>query len=90
LKDKKRSLIVYKITLLFVYIWIITFTVLRIFPVWSFIVLLVTPMIIRSFKLANRNYAKITELLPVNALTIGLHLLTTLLFAAAFIIDILI
>ncbi len=90
LKNKKRSLIVYKITLLFVYIWIVTFTVLRIFPVWSFIVLLVTPMIIRSFKLANRNYDKIMELLPVNALTIGLHLLTTLLLAAAFIIDILI
>jgi len=90
LKDKQRSLIVYKITLLSVYIWIVTFTVMRIFPIWSFIVLLVTPMIIRSFKLANQNYDKIMELLPVNALTIGLHLLTTLLFAAAFIIDILI
>ncbi len=88
LKEKRRSLDLYKGSLIFAYCWLVFFTILNVFPIWSLLVLITFPMVLRAFKIADKNYDKIMELLPVNAMTIGLHLIFTLLFAAAFIIDV--
>ena len=87
MKVKHRSLILYKLLLIFVFLWLTGFTILNIFPIWTLLTLLTLPMVFRTFAIASKNYNKIDELLPVNALTIALHLIITLLFSAGFIID---
>ncbi|MDO9548971.1 MAG: 1,4-dihydroxy-2-naphthoate octaprenyltransferase, partial [Candidatus Marinimicrobia bacterium] len=81
MKVKQRSLAVYKILLIFVFLWLAGFTVLNIFPVWTLLTMLALPLVFRAFAIASKNYDKINELLPVNALTIAMHLIITLLFA---------
>ena len=88
LKKKKRSLLIYKISLSSVFIWLLGCTIAGIFPLWTLITLIAIPMIKKAFCIASAHYEKIWELLPANALTIGIHLMTTLLFALAFILDV--
>jgi len=87
MKEKRRSLLVYKALLIFVFLWMAGFTVLNIFPLWTLLTMLALPLAFRALAIASKNYAKIDELLPVNALTIGMHLIITLLFAIGFILD---
>jgi len=87
MKVKQRSLAVYKLLLIFVFLWLAGFTLLNIFPVWTLLTMLALPLVFRAFAIASKNYDKINELLPVNALTIALHLIITLLFAVGFIVD---
>jgi len=87
MKFKRRSLAIYKSSLILVFLWLTGFTVLKIFPVWTLLTLLTLPIVFRMFGIASKNYNKIDELLPVNALTIALHLIITLLFSVGFIVD---
>ena len=87
MKFKRHSLAVYKALLIFVFLWLTGLTVLKIFPVWTLLTLLALPLVFRAFVIASKNYDKIDELLPVNALTIAMHLIITLLFSAGFILD---
>jgi len=87
MKEKHRSLAIYKSSLILVFLWLTGFTVLKIFPVWTLLTLLTLPIVFRMFGIASKNYNKIDELLPVNALTIALHLIITLLFSVGFIVD---
>jgi len=88
MRAKKRALIVYKLFLIFVFLWLAGFTFLKIFPVWTLLTMLVLPLVFRAISNASKYYDKIDELLPVNATTIGIHLITVLLFSLAFIIDV--
>ena len=87
MKEKHRSLLVYKALLIFVFLWLAGFTVLNIFPLWTLLTMLAMPLAFRALAIASKYYDKIDELLPVNALTIGMHLIITLLFAIGFILD---
>lgn len=87
LKSKKVAFYVYSILLIFVYIWLVCFTILGVFPIWTLLTFITIPMVYRAIQITSKHYDKIEELIPANALTIGIHLLLTLLVSVAFLLD---
>ena len=84
---KKNAIKIYYIFLSIVYVWIATCVVFNIFPIISLITLITIPLSIKAIAVARKNFNKFRELLPVNGITIILHLTIGLLLSISFIID---
>lgn len=89
LKDKKRAIRVYQIMLVLALLWIVGFVIAGLFPIWTLAALLPIPLVIIALRISATQYKKIYDLLPVNALTIAIHLGVSLLLSVGFIIGIL-
>lgn len=86
-KLKRKAFWIYALLLIFVYVWLIAFTLFGMFPVWTLLIIITIPMVYRAIRIVSNHYDQIEELLPANALTIGIHLLVSLLVAVGFILD---
>ena len=84
---KKNAAVLYYILLAVVYLVIVALVVFKFLPYACLIALLSLPLALKAFLTLKKNYDKINELLPANALTIGLHFITGLLLCAGFILD---
>lgn len=84
---KKNAAILYHVLLAAVYLIIIVLAAFKFLPYASLITLLSLPLAFKAFLTSKKNYDKINELLPANALTIGLHFIIGLLLCAGFILD---
>lgn len=84
---KKRAVILYQGLLFSVYLIIASLAVFKILPLICLIVFFSLPLAFKAFRISKDNFDKIYELLPANALTIGLHSLVGLLLGAGFILD---
>ncbi len=86
INDTQRALQVYRRVLFFTFLWMLGFSLTGIIPVWNIAVIILWPLGWRLWKLTKQPYQQVNELLPVNAGTIGLQFLTTLILAAGFLI----
>jgi len=57
------------------------------FPIYTLAVAIALPLVIRAATTAKQYYDKVDELLPANGSVIGFHLVSTLLFSIAFLVD---
>lgn len=85
--DKFKAMKVYSAILFLPYIWVIPFAVLGLMPYWSLLIFLTLPLAIIAVKNGSVKYRKIFELLIVNKLTIGIHLLISILLSVGYILD---
>jgi len=83
---KKKAVVYYRLFLLSVYPMIAGGVALRVFPMASLMTFLTLPLAFLSVKTASKNFDKIKELLPANALTIIIHLTFNVLFSLAYIV----
>ncbi|MGC9364149.1 MAG: 1,4-dihydroxy-2-naphthoate octaprenyltransferase [Fidelibacterota bacterium] len=86
-RSKKRAVYIYGGLLIFVYLWLAGCAILGMVPIWTLLVFITIPMVYRAVRIVSNHYDQIEELLPANALTIGIHLLVSLLVAIGFILD---
>jgi len=86
IKNKRKAILIYQILLVFAFVWIIVFVIIRLFPIWTLLTILLIPWLIWIIKNSSNNYDKIQELLPVNASTIGIHFIGTLLLTVGFLL----
>ncbi|MEE8317824.1 MAG: 1,4-dihydroxy-2-naphthoate octaprenyltransferase [Candidatus Omnitrophota bacterium] len=84
---KESAIVLYHILLASVYLVIAGLVIFQFLPILSLIVLLSLPLAIKAFRVSRKNFDKVHELLPVNASTIGLHLLIGLLLSIGIILD---
>ena len=71
---KRKAVNLYVCFLGFVYLWIIGGIIFGFFPPLTLLTLLTLPLAFSAIRVARKNYNRIKELLPANALTILLHL----------------
>ncbi|MCK4360026.1 MAG: prenyltransferase, partial [Candidatus Cloacimonetes bacterium] len=86
IKDKRKAILIYQILLVFAFVWIIVFAIIRLFPIWTLLTILLVPWVIWIIKTSSYKYNEIYELLPVNASTIGIHFIGTLLLTVGFLL----
>ncbi len=84
---KKSAMKVYSFFMISTYLFIAIAVILRYFPLWTLISLLTLPLAVKALNVARKNYDKIGELIPANAMTIMIHLFTGLLLSLGFILD---
>ncbi len=84
---KESAIVLYHILLASVYLVIAGLVIFQFLPILSLIVLLSLPLAIKAFRVSRKNFDKVHELLPVNASTIGLHLLIGLLLSIGITLD---
>lgn len=84
---KKRAIKIYCLLLLVVYLVIALGIIFRILPLFSMLVFLTLPLSLRAIAISMRNYNRIEELLPANAITIKLHLTVGLLITIGYPLD---
>ncbi len=84
---KRRAVILYHSLLLTVYLFIMFLVIFKFIPPASLIVFLSLPLAFKAFATSKKNFDKIYELLPANALTIGLHSIIGLLLCVGFALD---
>ena len=84
---KARAIKIYVGLLIAAYLFILVAVILGIFPIYALITFLTAGIAFKALKVARKNFDKISELLPANASTIGLHLSTGTLLALAFFLD---
>lgn len=84
---KKKAVKVYCLLLVSVYFLNIVGVFVNILPLFTLITLVTIPLCFKAIRVAGANYNKIYELMPANALTIGLHLSISLLLAAGYFFD---
>jgi len=84
---KKRSMILYQILLSVTYLMIIGLVYFKLLPFFCLIALFSLPLVFNSLVVVRKNFQQIQELLPVNALTIGLHSLVGILLSAGLALD---
>jgi 1,4-dihydroxy-2-naphthoate octaprenyltransferase len=82
---KEKAIKFYFLFLGITYLWIVFGIILKIFPLFTLIVLITLPLCFKAIKISRMNYNKVYELLPVNAATIGLHLIIGLLLSGSYI-----
>lgn len=70
---KEKAIWIYYVLLSLVYVYIITGVIFGLYPVYTLITLLSIPLALKAVKTIHKNYNRINELLPANALTIALH-----------------
>lgn len=85
--EKKRAIALYHILLLSVYFIIASLVMFRFLPLMSLIVFLSAPLAVKALAVSGKNFDKIYELLPANALTIGLHSAIGLLLSVGVLLD---
>jgi len=84
---KKRAMILYHILLAITYLTIIFLVLSRCLPFFCLITLFSLPLAFNAFDISRRNFQSVQELLPANALTIGLHSLIGILLCAGLALD---
>jgi 1,4-dihydroxy-2-naphthoate octaprenyltransferase len=84
---KKGTVLIYKVIVIFLYVFTFLMIALNIYPVYCWAVFLTLPAVFKIFVEINENFDKIYKLLPVNAMTIALHSAYGLLITAAFIFE---
>ena len=84
---KKKAISLYYSFLLITYLWVIAGVIFHIFPLLTLVIMITLPLSIKIIKIAKKNYKKISELLPANAATIGLHLTFGLLLSGSYLLD---
>ncbi len=84
---KKKSAVLYYLLLSIVYIFVLVCVILNIFPLITLIIFITIPLVIKAVKTISMNYEKFHELLPANAITIGLHLIIGVLLTVSYVID---
>ena len=84
---KKKAVVLYQALLIAVYLYIGSLLYLDYLPSYCAISFLSIPLAVKAFMVSKRHYNDITELLPANAATIGIHLLIGLLLSAGLILD---
>ncbi|MBN1500742.1 MAG: 1,4-dihydroxy-2-naphthoate octaprenyltransferase [Spirochaetes bacterium] len=87
LLGKKNSTILYTLLISIMYMWITAGVLLEYFPSECMTALITIPAAIRTVLIIRKNYNNTVSLLPANALTIIIHLITGLLFVSGFIIN---
>jgi len=84
---KQKAVILYQCLLAATYLITIILAFLKFLPFFSLIVLLSLPLALKAFVVSKNNFDKINELLPANALTIGLHSIIGILLCVGFVLD---
>ena len=84
---KEKAIRLYHFLLLFTYLLILSFVLYNILPRIALIVFLSLPLALRAFKISQKNFERVYELLAANASTIALHSVIGLLLCAGFILD---
>jgi 1,4-dihydroxy-2-naphthoate octaprenyltransferase len=84
---KKRAIRIYYMLLRFVYLWVILGVISRVFPIYSLAVFLTVPLYLKAIRVAKTNYENVHKLLPVNTVTIGLHLIIGFILAMSYLIE---
>lgn len=84
---KRKAIRLYPFFLILTYLLIISSVFIGITPYISLISLLTIPLAFQAIRLAMRNFDKIAELLPVNRITIIIHLSTGLLLIGSYLLD---
>ena len=84
---KESAMKAYCFLVIFTYLFIAITVILNLLPLWALISLLTLPIAVKALNVARKNYDKIGELIPANAMTIMMHLFTGLLLSLGFILD---
>jgi len=84
---KQKAVVVYQLTLALTYLYITVLVIFKIMPLSCLIVFLSLPLALKAFTVSQKHFERITELLPANAATIGLHLILGLLLTGAYVLD---
>ena len=86
-KDKRNAVQLYKYLMFLPYLWVISFVVAGLLPLYTLLVLLLLPLSFKAVSNAVRNYDRIYELMQTNGLTIGVHILFSILFTVGFLLE---
>lgn len=81
---KEKAVRLYLFLLGLTYVFIIAGAVFKIMPAYTLISLFTAPLAFKAAIVSKKNFDKVLELLPANAMTIGLHLLTGILLSFGF------
>lgn len=84
---KEKAIKLFHALLGLVYVYILVCITLNIFPLFTLIILLTLPLALKAYFISRKNFQKIYELIPANALTISLHLTIGLLLSVSFVFD---
>jgi 1,4-dihydroxy-2-naphthoate polyprenyltransferase len=84
---KLKAIKIFYVFLIFNYIWVLLGIIFKFMPIHTIIVILTLPMCIKIIQIARRNHNLIKELLPANALTIGLHMIFGILLSLSYILN---
>jgi len=83
---RKRSADVYAVIMMAAYGSIILGTIMKLMPTATLVALISMPMALKAIKIAREHYEEPLKLVPANAATIKIHLLTGLLLALGYFI----
>jgi len=86
-KDKRNAVQLYKYLMFLPYLWVIGFVVAGLLPLYTLLVLLLLPLSFKAVSNAVSNYDRIYELMQTNGLTIGVHILFSILFTVGFLLE---
>jgi len=84
---RKKAVAVYHAAVVLVYLSVLFLILSRVLPFACSIVFLTRPLAARAYMISRNNYDKVFELIPANAITIGLHASIGVLMTAGLIID---
>jgi len=84
---KERAVTIYHLLLTLVYLYIGVCVLFRVLPYHILIILFTVPMALKTYFISKENFNSVRDLLPANAMTIGLHLSIGLLITTGFILD---
>jgi len=84
---KKKAVIGYAALMLFTYVSVILFVVLKLISVYTLLILLSLPLVIQGIHHARKFYSKSIELAPTNAITVMSHLIIGVLLITGYIFE---
>ena len=84
---RRKAVQGYILLLAFTYLSILLAAILRITSPFTLIALITLPMALRAISVARAHYDEYLQLVPANAATVLVHLLTGLLLSAAYLLD---
>ena len=84
---KERAIKIYHILLFLVYFTIASGIIFRFLPFFGILAFISLPLTLRAIAVSWKNYDRIEELLPANAITIRLHSIIGLLLTAGYFLD---
>lgn len=84
---KEKAIRHYRILLILTYCLIASGVILKVFPVFALITLLTLPWALKAIRITMVHFNQVDELLPANALTVGIHFSFGLLFTLAYYLD---
>lgn len=84
---RRRSSLVYGLLLLSVYLSLVAGVLLDGVTAWALLGLLTMPLALKAYRVARQHYDHPRRLVPANALTVRIHLVTGLLLCAGYLVD---